>query len=142
MEIIFEKLSPEAQIPVYAHPGDAGMDVCSVETLTLAPNERVAVSTGLRIRLPLQTEGQLRPRSGLALKHGITVANAPGTIDEGYRGELKVILVNFSTEPFTITVGMRIAQLVIAPVLRVSVVEGLVTDVTERGTNGFGSSGL
>ncbi len=142
MEVLFERLTPTAQLPTYAHPDDAGMDLCADETLTLAPGERAAVSTGLRLALPPGTEGQVRPRSGLALKFGITVLNAPGTIDAGYRGELKVILINHSREPFTIEPGMRIAQLVIAPVLQVTVREGAVDDLTLRGEGGFGSSGL
>ena len=141
MDIVFEKLTSSACLPAYAHPDDAGMDLCADATLTLAPNERAAVPTGLRLRLPPGTEGQVRPRSGLALRHGLTVANAPGTIDEGYRGELKVILINLGQTPFHITPGMRIAQLVVAPVLRVGIVEAPVDDVTARGTGGFGSSG-
>lgn len=142
MDVVFEKLTPSACRPAYAHPSDAGMDLCADATLTLAPGERVAVPTGLRLRLPPGTEGQVRPRSGLALRHGLTVANAPGTIDEGYRGELKVILINLGQEPFHIVPGMRIAQLVVAPVLRVGIVEAPVDDVTVRGTGGFGSSGV
>lgn len=142
MTVTFARLTPTAQLPSYAHPGDAGMDLCADETRTLAPGERAAISTGLTMQLPPQTEGQVRPRSGMALKFGVTVLNTPGTIDEGYRGEIKVILINHSQEPFNITPGMRIAQLVIAPVLRVNVeeTETLAND-TIRGTGGFGSSG-
>lgn len=118
------------------------MDLCADEALELAPGARAAVSTGLRMRLPVGTEGQVRPRSGLALKFGVTVANSPGTIDEGYRGEVKVILINLGQEPFRIERGMRIAQLVIAPALQVKVAEGRVDDETVRGTGGFGSSGI
>lgn len=142
MTLRVERLTETAQIPFYAHAGDAGMDLCADETRTLQPGERAAVSTGLRIALPSGTEGQVRPRSGLSIKHGITVINAPGTIDEGYRGEVKVLLVNLSQEPFEITPGMRIAQLVIAPVLRVAIAEAAVADSTERGVGGFGSTGL
>ncbi len=142
MTLLIERLTPTAHLPAYAHPDDAGMDLCADATLTLAPGERVAVPTGLRLALPTGTEGQVRPRSGLALKHGITVLNAPGTIDAGYRGELKVILINHSSTPFTIEPGMRIAQLVIAPVLQVTLREGPVDDATLRGEGGFGSSGL
>lgn len=137
-----ERLTTTACLPSYAHPGDAGMDLCADEHCTLLPGERAAVSTGLRIALPVGTEGQVRPRSGLSIKHGVTVINAPGTIDEGYRGEVKVLLINLGQEPFVIEPGMRIAQLVIAPVLRVAVAEGAVTDVTVRGEGGFGSTGL
>ena len=142
MEIVFERLTETAQMPFYAHEGDAGMDICADEALTLGPGERAAVSTGLRVRLPVGTEGQGRPRSGLALRHGGTVANAPGTVDAGYRGELKVILVNLGQEPFAIVRGMRIAQLVVAPILRPTIMEGAVDDVTARGAGGFGSTGL
>lgn len=142
MEIVFERLTETAQMPFYAHEGDAGMDICADEALTLGPGERAAVSTGLRVRLPMGTEGQVRPRSGLALRHGVTVANAPGTVDAGYRGELKVILVNLGHEPFAIERGMRIAQLVVAPLLRPIITGGAVDDVTSRGAGGFGSTGL
>jgi dUTP pyrophosphatase len=142
MTLQIERLTASAILPSYAHPGDAGMDLCADETRTLLPGERAAVSTGLRIALPAGTEGQVRPRSGLSIKHGITVINAPGTIDEGYRGEVKVLLVNLGHEPFEITPGMRIAQLVIAPVLRVAITEAAVSDCTARGTGGFGSTGL
>ena len=142
MTLQIERLTASAILPSYAHPGDAGMDLCADETRVLLPGERAAVSTGLRIALPAGTEGQVRPRSGLSIKHGITVINAPGTIDEGYRGEVKVLLVNLGHEPFEITPGMRIAQLVIAPVLRVAIAEAAVSDCTARGTGGFGSTGL
>ena len=142
MNIHFERLTPTASLPRYAHPGDAGMDLCADIALTLAPGQWAAVATGLRMRLPEHTEGQIRPRSGLAAKFGITVLNAPGTIDEGYRGELKVLLINHGRAPFDITPGMRIAQLVVAPILRCTVTEGPVDDTTERGTGGFGSSGI
>lgn len=142
MDVIFERLSGTAVLPAYAHPGDAGMDLCADETLDLAPGARAAVSTGLRLRLPPGTEGQVRPRSGLALTHGITVLNSPGTIDEGYRGEVKVILINLGQTVFRVERGMRIAQLVIAPVLRTEIREGRADDTTLRGTGGFGSSGL
>ena len=142
MTLQIERLSASAILPSYAHPGDAGMDLCADETRVLLPGERAAVSTGLRIALPAGTEGQVRPRSGLSIKHGITVINAPGTIDEGYRGEVKVLLVNLGHEPFEITPGMRIAQLVIAPVLRVAITEAAVSDCTARGTGGFGSTGV
>jgi dUTP pyrophosphatase len=128
-------------LPAYASAGAAGMDVVSAETLSLAPGARAAVATGLTMAIPDGYEVQVRPRSGLALKHGLTVANAPGTIDSDYRGEVKVILVNLGTEPVAIERGMRIAQLVVAPVTRgrFEVVPGL--DETARGTGGFGSTG-
>lgn len=143
MSVRFERLTATAQLPTYAHEGDAGMDLCADETCVLAPGERAAIGTGLRMALPPQMEGQVRPRSGLALKYGVTVLNTPGTIDEGYRGEVKVILINLGQVPFEVIRGMRIAQLVIAPVARVSVEEvTTLEEVTARGEGGFGSSGL
>lgn len=136
-----ERLTETAVLPAYAHPGDAGMDLCADEARRLLPGERAAVATGLKIALPAGTEGQVRPRSGLAITYGVTVLNAPGTIDEGYRGEVKVLLINHGQEPFEIRKGMRIAQLVVAPVRRVALEEGTVSDHTVRGAGGFGSSG-
>lgn len=137
----FKKLNDLATLPRYANPGDAGMDLTSVENTWIRPGERVLVRTGLAVLLPPNYEAQVRPRSGLALKNGITVLNAPGTIDSGYRGEIGVILYNTSTTPFEVQVGTRIAQLVVAPVTTVSVLEVRELDDTERGTGGFGSSG-
>ena len=138
----FKKLTPDAVLPSYAHPGDAGMDLTSIEEVELPPGEIRLVKTGLAMTLPSGTEAQVRPRSGLAAKHGVTVANTPGTIDEGYRGEICVILVNLGKAPFRVDKGMRIAQMVIAPVLRVGVAEVSELSDTERGTGGFGSSGV
>lgn len=136
-----------ASLPSYATSGAAGLDLAAAlsEPLTLAPGERYAVPTGLAIALPSGTEGQMRPRSGLALKHGITLLNAPGTIDEDYRGEVKAILINLGQAPYTIQPGDRIAQLVVAPVLRVTVQEEATTEAfgkTARGDGGFGSTGF
>ena len=142
MTVTFKKIHPDALLPGYAHPGDAGMDVCACEAATLQPGERRLVRTGLVIELPGGTEAQMRPRSGLALKHGITLLNTPGTIDEGYRGELGVILINLGQEPFEVRPGMRIAQMVIAPVLRVEVTETHDVSETTRGAGGFGSTGV
>lgn len=142
MEVVFERLTESARLPVYAHPGDAGMDVCADEACELQPGAWAAVATGLRMRLPEGTEAQVRPRSGLAAREAVTVLNAPGTIDAGYRGELRVLLINHGRKPFRIEPGMRIAQLVIAPVLRVEIREGAVQDETARGSGGFGSTGL
>ena len=141
--ILFKRLHPKATLPAYAHPGDAGMDLCSCEKALLNPGERKVIKTGWSISLPEGTEAQIRPRSGLALKNGITVLNAPGTIDQGYRGEIGVILVNLGSLPFSIEPGMRIAQMVIAPVLHVDRIseEDKLPD-SERGTGGFGSTGL
>lgn len=142
MTVAFKKLSPEAVLPAYAHPGDAGMDVCSVENLTVAPGGRALVHTGLAMALPPGYEAQVRPRSGLALKRGVTVLNTPGTIDEGYRGEIGVILANFGDSDFVVEKGDRIAQMVIAPVTRAEVVEVGEVDSTDRGAGGFGSTGV
>jgi len=136
-----KRLVPHAILPSYAHAGDAGMDVCASEATTLAPGAIALVATGIALELPPGTEAQVRPRSGLAAKHGVTVLNAPGTIDEGYRGEVKVILINHGTSPFVVAPGMRIAQLVIAPVLRMDIEEIHALTDTSRGDGGFGSTG-
>ena len=136
------RTDPAAQLPVYAHPGDAGMDVRSIEEVTLSPGARALIHTGLVLMLPPNAEAQVRPRSGLALKHGITVLNTPGTIDAGYRGEVGVILINLGAEPFTVEKGMKIAQLVVSPVAQAEVVEVTSVDETDRGAGGFGSTGV
>ena len=140
-------LRPElACVPQYASAGAAGLDLHAAldAPLALEPGERHAVPTGLAIALPAGHEGQVRPRSGLALRHGVTVLNAPGTIDEDYRGEVQVLLVNLGRDPYTIAPGDRIAQLVVAPVVRVRVEQVEQADAlgaTQRGAGGFGSSG-
>jgi dUTP pyrophosphatase len=128
-------------LPAYATKGAAGMDVVAAEELTLAPGQRRAVATGFALAIPDGFEVQVRPRSGLALKHGITCLNTPGTIDSDYRGEVRVILANLGTEPFEIRRGERIAQLVPAPVLRAEFREVESLDETQRGAGGFGSTG-
>jgi dUTP pyrophosphatase len=128
-------------LPAYATTGAAGMDVVSAEDVVIAPGARHAVATGLAVAIPAGYEIQVRPRSGLALKHGITVPNTPGTIDSDYRGELKVILINLGSEPFTIARGDRVAQLVLAPVVQAAWSEVAELDATERGDGGFGSTG-
>ena len=128
-------------LPAYATEGAAGMDVVSAEALTLAPGARAAVATGFAIAIPAGHEVQVRPRSGLALKRGVTCLNTPGTIDSDYRGEVKVILVNLGQEPFAIARGDRIAQLVPAVVLRATLDEVATLDDTSRGAGGFGSTG-
>ena len=128
-------------LPAYATAGAAGMDVVSAEDVTIAPGGRHAVATGLAMAIPEGFEIQVRPRSGLALKHGITVPNTPGTIDSDYRGELKVILINHGAEPFEIRRGDRVAQLVLAPVTQASWLPVDELDETERGAGGFGSTG-
>lgn len=129
------------ELPHYATEGAAGMDVVSAETVTIAPGARHAVETGLALAIPQGYEIQVRPRSGLALKHGITVPNTPGTIDSDYRGELKVILINHGSEPFPIARGDRVAQLVLAPVTQAKWDEVDELDSTARGAGGFGSTG-
>ena len=128
-------------LPAYASEGAAGLDVVAAEALTLAPGARAAVATGFAIAIPLGHEVQVRPRSGLALKHGVTCLNTPGTIDSDYRGEVKVILANLGAEPFIIARGDRIAQLVPAPVQRATLDEVATLDDTVRGNGGFGSTG-
>lgn len=129
------------ELPAYATDGAAGMDVLAAEDVSLAPGARHAVATGLAFAIPPGFEIQVRPRSGLALKHGITVPNTPGTIDSDYRGELKVILINHGAETFEIRRGDRVAQLVLAPVTRASWLEVDELDQTTRGEGGFGSTG-
>ena len=128
-------------LPAYATPGAAGMDVLAAEDVTLAPGARHAVATGFSVAIPAGFEIQVRPRSGLALKHGLSVPNTPGTIDSDYRGELKVILINHGAEPFAVERGDRIAQLVLAPVTRAAWDEVAELDDTARGAGGFGSTG-
>lgn len=142
MRMKIKRLVPEAQIPEYAHGAaeDAGMDLRAVSNIVLEPGTPQLVPTGLAIELPPGYEAQIRPRSGLAFKHAITVPNAPATIDPGYRGEIKVILLNLSREPYTIQAGDRIAQLVIAQYQAVEWDEGDLNE-SARGAGGFGSSG-
>ena len=130
-------------LPAYATPGAAGMDLLAAvaEPVTLAPGERALIPTGIAIALPPGYELQIRPRSGLALRHGILLPNSPGTIDEDYRGELQVILLNAGTAPFTVERGMRIAQAVLAPVVRARWHQVAKLDDTTRGSGGFGSTG-
>jgi len=137
------RLRPSAVPPAYQSGGAAGMDLCAAveEPLTLAPLERAAVPTGWAVAIPAGYEGQVRPRSGLALKHGVTVANAPGTIDSDYRGELQVLLVNLGIGDYIVRPGDRIAQLVVARVERAVVQEAERLDETARGEGGFGSTG-
>ncbi len=132
---------PPIDLPAYQTGAAAGLDLRADEACTLAPGERRLVPTGLAIELPPGHEGQVRPRSGLAVKHGIGMVNGPGTIDEDYRGEVGVVLVNLGREPFQIRRGDRIAQLVVAPVVRVDVQEVAELSGTERGDGGFGSTG-
>ncbi len=141
MILKIKKINENAIIPCYAHPGDSGMDLYSIEDKVISPGETTLVKTGLTIQLPPNTEAQIRPRSGLALKNSITVLNTPGTIDEGYRGEIGIILINHGKEPFVVTRQMRIAQMVIKPTLTVEIIEVNELTDTSRNTGGFGSTG-
>jgi len=142
VQIRIQRIHPAAVLPTYAHgPNeDAGMDLRAVEDVTLEPGAPHLVPTGLTVELPPGYEAQVRPRSGLALKHAITMPNAPGTIDPGYRGELRVILLNLGREPYRIHAGDRIAQMIVARYEPVEWVEGDLAE-SQRGTGGFGSSG-
>jgi dUTP pyrophosphatase len=142
MTVKIKRLSAEAQIPKYAHGAeeDAGMDLCSIEQAVLEPGISRAVATGLSIELPPGYEAQVRPRSGLAFKHAVSVANSPGTIDPAYRGEIKVILINLGREAYTVHAGDRIAQMVVARYEAIEWEESELTGTT-RGAGGFGSSG-
>ncbi|MEM7138839.1 MAG: dUTP diphosphatase [Myxococcota bacterium] len=140
------RMRADAAIPSYASGGAAGLDLaaCLDEPITLEPGQTARVPTGIRVALPPGHEGQVRPRSGLAARHAVTVVNAPGTIDEDYRGELQVLLINHGHEPFTVRHGERIAQMVVAPVSRVEIATVAEADdlgKTDRGDSGFGSTG-
>ena len=129
-------------LPVYAHPGDAGADLVSTDDVVLGPGERATVGTGLKIALPNGYVGFVVPRSGLAMKHGITIVNSPGTVDAGYRGEIRVTLLNTDAgDSYSITAGARIAQLIVMPVPRVRFVEVERLPGSDRGEGGFGSTG-
>lgn len=137
-----KKISKEAVIPEYAHSGDAGMDLYSVEEKCILPGETALIHTGIQIELPENTEAQIRPRSGLALNHSVTVLNSPGTIDEGYRGEICIILINHGRKSFIVEKHMRIAQMVINRFVHAEISEVEELSCSERAERGFGSSGL
>lgn len=134
-------LDQESQLPVYKTPGSAGMDLHSIEQVTLEPLERKLVKTGLKIALPEGYEAQIRPRSGLALKRGIALVNSPGTIDSDYRGEIGIILINLGQSVVSLEKGERIAQMVICPITQAKWQECNTLDETSRGSGGFGSTG-
>jgi dUTP pyrophosphatase len=141
IELPIQKLRDDAVVPTRAYAGDAGLDLAACERVELGPGERALVGTGLAIAIPDGHAGFVQPRSGLAAKHGITIVNTPGLVDSGYRGELKVILLNTDArEPFVVEPGMRIAQLVVLPVPEVVPVEVDALPGSERGERGFGSS--
>ncbi len=143
IEVLITRSDPSLSLPAYAKPGDAGADLCSSEDLVIAPGDRALVSTGLSIALPDGFAAFVHPRSGLAIKSGIGIVNAPGTIDSGYRGEIKVIVINHDrTESFVIQRGDRIAQLVIQRVENAQFVEVEVLPASARGVGGFGSTGV
>lgn len=141
MKIKIIKLNEAAQVPHYSHADDAGLDLFAIQSHQISPGASALIPTGIAIELPHGTEAQVRPRSGLALKHSITVLNSPGTIDAGYRGEIGVILINHGQEIFEVSAGMKIAQMVIAPVLRAEIEEVTELSATRRGEGGFGSTG-
>ena len=141
-ELPVRRLDPGLPLPAYAHPGDAGADLCAAEDVELPPGGRATVGTGVAVAVPEGHAAFVHPRSGLASRHGITVVNAPGTVDAGYRGEVRVVLLNTDpAEPFTIRRGDRIAQLVVQPVTRVRFVDVAELPPTPRGEGGFGSTG-
>lgn len=141
VRIQFKKLVPEAEIPAYATPEAAGMDVKAIGQTSIGPGRWAKVATGLAVQIPPGYEIQVRGRSGLAVKHGITVLNAPGTIDSDYRGEIGVALVNHGEQPYTVNPGDRVAQLVVARAPQAEIEETFDLTETERGTKGFGSTG-
>ncbi len=135
------RLDPDLPLPTYAHPGDAGLDLFAADTTTLRPGERALIPAGVAIAIPDGFVGLVHPRSGLAVDHGLTVLNAPGTIDAGYRGEVKVLLINLGQDPVEVRHGERIAQLVLMRIGTVDVREVDRLDTTSRGSGGFGSTG-
>ena len=141
IELKVKKIHPDAIIPSYAHPGDSGMDVYSIENYSLSPGSRILVQTGLKVEFSEGYEIQVRPKSGLALKSGITVLNTPGTVDSGYRGEIGVILINHSRETYSVKKGDKVAQIVLAPVVKMIIKEIENLSDTSRGEGGFGSTG-
>jgi len=142
IKLKIKKISKDAIIPEYAHKGDAGMDLYSIEEKCILEGETALIHTGIQIELPENMEAQIRPRSGLALKHSITVLNSPGTIDEGYRGEICIILINHGKQSFKVEKHMRIAQMVINEFIHAEISEVEDLSSSERAERGFGSSGL
>ncbi len=141
--VSIKRLDPELPLPVYAHPGDAGVDLYATEDRTIQPFERALIGTGIAVAIPEGHAGFVQPRSGLALEHGLSLVNTPGLIDSRYRGEIKVIAINLDpSHPIHVSRGDKIAQLVIQPVDHVTLVETDELDLTERGERGFGSSGV
>jgi dUTP pyrophosphatase len=147
VEVLIVRLphAGDLPLPAYQSVAASGLDLLAAipaeQTIVIEPGRVASVPTGIALALPAGTEGQVRPRSGLAVRHGITVLNAPGTVDSDYRGEIQIILVNLGTEPFTVRRGMRVAQLVIAPTVRAQLIEVASLEDTARGSGGFGSTG-
>ena len=141
-DLKIKKINKDARLPEFAHETDAGMDIFSVEDILLKAGECLAVATGIVLELPTNSEAQIRPRSGLALKNMITLLNTPGTIDEGYRGEIKIIMINHGKTDFQIVKGMKIAQMVIKPIFEVNIEEVFDVSDSARGKGGFGSTGV
>lgn len=141
--VLFKKLRPDAIVPTYQTEHAAGLDLCAAldVPITIAAHARAVIGTGLAMAIPPGFEGQVRPRSGLAKNHGITLTNSPGTVDADFRGEIGILIINHGSEPFTIESGHRIAQLVIAPVVQAELVETAELSETARGSGGFGSTG-
>ncbi|HXE92744.1 MAG TPA: dUTP diphosphatase [Gaiellaceae bacterium] len=141
IELPIQRLHADAVVPQRAYTGDAGLDLASSERVELGPGERALVGTGLAVAIPVGYAGFVQPRSGLAARHGLTIVNSPGLVDSGYRGELRVVLLNTDrTEPFVVEPGMRIAQLVVLPIPELELVEVDELPSSERGVRGFGSS--
>lgn len=140
-EVLVHRLDRELPLPARAHPGDAGVDLYAAEAVQLAPGERATVPTGVAVAIPEGFAGLVAPRSGLAQRHGLGVVNAPGVVDAGYRGEIRVLLVNHGAEPVSLARGERIAQLLVVPVSAVEMVEVEALPSSQRGAGGFGSTG-
>jgi dUTP pyrophosphatase len=140
IDVAVRRLRPDAIVPEQAYEGDAGLDLSACEAIVLGPGRRAVVATGLAVEIPEGHAGFVQPRSGLAARHGIGIVNSPGLIDSGYRGEIRVVLINTGDEPFSVEPGMRIAQLVVVPVAAVRVIEVDELAASERGSRGFGSS--
>jgi dUTP pyrophosphatase len=140
IDVAVRRLRPDAHVPRQAYEGDAGLDLSACERVVLSPGQRAVVPTGLAVEIPEGHAGFVQPRSGLAARHGIGIVNSPGLIDSGYRGEIRVVLLNTGDEPFAVEPGMRIAQLVVVPVAAVRVIEVDELAASERGPRGFGSS--
>lgn len=141
MELKIKQLHPLATIPTYAHPGDAGLDLFAIESQEILPGETQLIKTGIAIALPSGYEAQIRPRSGLALKHSLSVLNSPGTIDTGYRGEIGIILINHGKKTFKVVPKMKVAQMVVTSFIQAKVIAVKEFDPTSRGSKGFGSTG-